>query len=545
MTDVGELVVRAAAPGGEPVSRYRAFEELVLRFQDMAFACAYGRLGDRGLAEDAAQEAFVSAWLNLDQLRSAEAFPGWFRQIVLRQCNRVARRRGPATLDVEELNGRAAGTGDPAVNIERLDQRQTLWWWMGSLPEHERSAVLLSYFGGRSQKEIAALLGVTANTVKQRLFSARGRLRQRLTAEMARELNEQRPSRDGAFVGGVRVRLRAFAGDYEGLEVLVARSEANGSVRHLDAEDDQAKWLANRSRFEAEGLIPHAYTVERRGENVAYGCIERVDLPRLGDYPPSGRPGATTFRVHLVVLPGEEGAIGPLYERLEADAMALQAKRMWCRVTSEHMDVVDRLRTKGFEELHRVYEWHVGVEGWAAEDVGIRAYGHARIEAVGDSPAVASDDAEVRVTTLREEMSAGNDYIGALHTFWNAPGGKTSPDERFSREEVEERLKRRHVEAASYFIAWLGAAVAGVLAIRRPHEAAAASADLYFKVLRGVAGKGIEERLLSAAVQYGQAHSLHTLTAYFMDPFNDAAYFEGLGLRRSMELIVLEKALNA
>jgi DNA-directed RNA polymerase specialized sigma24 family protein len=118
--EVGALVVRALAPREDLGSRYLAFEELVLRFQDMAFACAYGRLGDRGLAEDAAQEAFVSAWLNLDQLRSPEAFPGWFRRILLRHCSRLARARGPATAGARRRRcgcprGRRPGLGGRAA----------------------------------------------------------------------------------------------------------------------------------------------------------------------------------------------------------------------------------------------------------------------------------------------------------------------------------------------------------------------------------------------------------------------------------------------
>src|SRR5688572_11395847 len=57
----------------------------------MAFACAYAVLGDAYLAEDVAQDAFVVAWQKLDQLREANAFPGWFKRIVLNQCNRLTR----------------------------------------------------------------------------------------------------------------------------------------------------------------------------------------------------------------------------------------------------------------------------------------------------------------------------------------------------------------------------------------------------------------------------------------------------------------------
>ncbi len=70
-----------------------AFGQLVLRFKDMAFAVAYDRLRDPHLAEDAVQEAFTEAYLHLPKLVEPSAFPGWLKRIVIRQCNRIMRRK--------------------------------------------------------------------------------------------------------------------------------------------------------------------------------------------------------------------------------------------------------------------------------------------------------------------------------------------------------------------------------------------------------------------------------------------------------------------
>jgi DNA-directed RNA polymerase specialized sigma24 family protein len=93
VNDTYGSVSRASDSGNSPSVRHEAFGELVLRFQDMAFACAYAVLGDAYLAEDVAQDAFVVAWQKLDQLREPDAFPGWFKRIVLSQCNRLTRGR--------------------------------------------------------------------------------------------------------------------------------------------------------------------------------------------------------------------------------------------------------------------------------------------------------------------------------------------------------------------------------------------------------------------------------------------------------------------
>ena len=73
---IGVLIDRATAVRTAQAEKGDAFGEIVTRFQDMAFGCAYAVLGDFYLAEDAAQEAFLSAWRNLDQLREPKAFPG-------------------------------------------------------------------------------------------------------------------------------------------------------------------------------------------------------------------------------------------------------------------------------------------------------------------------------------------------------------------------------------------------------------------------------------------------------------------------------------
>ena len=80
----------------------RAFEEIVVRFQDMAYGYAYSILHDFHLAEDAAQEAFVEAYLNLSKLQDRSLFPGWFRRIVFRRCDRILRGKKLPTVPLED-----------------------------------------------------------------------------------------------------------------------------------------------------------------------------------------------------------------------------------------------------------------------------------------------------------------------------------------------------------------------------------------------------------------------------------------------------------
>lgn len=78
--DPATLVRLARASAASRESRVEAFSELVRRFQDLAYGCAYALLGNAALAEEVAQEAFVTAWQRLDQLREPSAFAGWLRR---------------------------------------------------------------------------------------------------------------------------------------------------------------------------------------------------------------------------------------------------------------------------------------------------------------------------------------------------------------------------------------------------------------------------------------------------------------------------------
>ena len=76
MGELQALIRNAIADDRTQAERHEAFGKLVLRFQDLAFGCAYAVLGDFYLAQDAAQESFITAWRKLYQLKQAEAFPG-------------------------------------------------------------------------------------------------------------------------------------------------------------------------------------------------------------------------------------------------------------------------------------------------------------------------------------------------------------------------------------------------------------------------------------------------------------------------------------
>jgi RNA polymerase sigma factor (sigma-70 family) len=174
--DVSDLV-RAAQQGN-----LAAFAELVRRYQGMAIAYAYALLRDLHLAQDAAQEAFVAAYLGLGQVDEPAVFPGWLRTVVRTQCNRMTRRRRVEAVSLDRAGALPAEADAPERQAERGDARAHILRAVAELPRVHREVLTLYYVREHSQREIAAFLGVPVTTVNARLHAARGALRDRILA---------------------------------------------------------------------------------------------------------------------------------------------------------------------------------------------------------------------------------------------------------------------------------------------------------------------------------------------------------------------------
>src|SRR2546427_6738999 len=151
MNKVRGLVLKAKDSNATLAEKHQAFCELVRMFQDMAYACAYAVLGDFYLAEDIAQEAFISAWQKISQLQQPEAFPGWFRRIVLTECNRLTRRKRLQTILLDEGVNVAATHIDPQTAVERDQLTRAVFAAIKKLPVNQRIVVMLFYVKEHSQ----------------------------------------------------------------------------------------------------------------------------------------------------------------------------------------------------------------------------------------------------------------------------------------------------------------------------------------------------------------------------------------------------------
>ena len=177
MNDLENLILSAGNGELSASQRHQAFGELVYRFQDAANGWAFAVLGDVHMAQDAVQEAFVTAYQNLGQLRQPVAFSGWFKRIVVTQCHRLVRGKRVITHSIETTGDLPSPEQQPADLVESDELSEKVLAAIQALPEPEQIVTEMYYLEGYSQKEIAKSLELPLTTVKKRLQYARGHLK--------------------------------------------------------------------------------------------------------------------------------------------------------------------------------------------------------------------------------------------------------------------------------------------------------------------------------------------------------------------------------
>jgi RNA polymerase sigma-70 factor (ECF subfamily) len=164
-----------------------AFNRLVLTYQDIVFNQAYRMIGDPHAAEDAAQEAFISAYRNLKVYRGG-SFRAWLLRIVTNASYDELRRRKrrpttplePVDADEEEIESPTwlADPGEtPETRTERSELNNAIQNCLEGLSPEFRAAVILVDVQGLDYDEAASAVGTPVGTIKSRLARGRERLR--------------------------------------------------------------------------------------------------------------------------------------------------------------------------------------------------------------------------------------------------------------------------------------------------------------------------------------------------------------------------------
>ena len=169
------MIVRAAQAGDRD-----AFDELYARFAGFVHAILLARV-PHDAAGDLAQDVFLHAWRTLRSLREPAAFPGWIGAIARHRALDFVRRRPPEAAPVEGHMSNAS----PYLQYEAAEALAAI----RDLPEAYREPLMLRLVEGCSGREIAALCGLTEESVRVNLHRGFTLLRERLGA---REIEHER-----------------------------------------------------------------------------------------------------------------------------------------------------------------------------------------------------------------------------------------------------------------------------------------------------------------------------------------------------------------
>jgi RNA polymerase sigma-70 factor (ECF subfamily) len=174
-----EDLLAACAEGDE-----QALGSLYDQFGTVAYRLALRVVRDTALAEDVVQDAFLTVWRQADRFdRSLGRASTWILTLVHRRAVDVARRQAsfnalPDRLEVIAPRAALAGSTDDDVALREV--RREARAALSTLSRAEQEVLELAYWGGLSQSEIAAALGIPPGTVKSRTFTALARLREAL-----------------------------------------------------------------------------------------------------------------------------------------------------------------------------------------------------------------------------------------------------------------------------------------------------------------------------------------------------------------------------
>ena len=157
-----------------------AFEELVKRHQDLVFSLSFKLTGNRELANDVAQEAFIRAWKAIEKFRGDSTFGTWIYRITVNTAWTLRKKaKKHYSLNIEDTQEPVVidEKKDPELVAINSDLSVVLRKALNQIPLEQRIIVELKNIEGRSHKEIAYYLDISVTAAKVRLHRAHQKLR--------------------------------------------------------------------------------------------------------------------------------------------------------------------------------------------------------------------------------------------------------------------------------------------------------------------------------------------------------------------------------
>ena len=180
LNNSGEEVSNSELVKKSQLGEKAAFEQLVLRHQELVFSLAYKLTGNREMANDVAQESFIRAWKAIEKFRGDSTFSTWIYRITVNTAWTLRKKaKKHNTLNIDDTYEPIVidEKKDPELVAINSDLSSVLVNALDKLPLEQRIIVELKNIEGRSHKEIADYLDISVTAAKVRLHRAHQKLR--------------------------------------------------------------------------------------------------------------------------------------------------------------------------------------------------------------------------------------------------------------------------------------------------------------------------------------------------------------------------------
>ncbi|MEA4854134.1 MAG: sigma-70 family RNA polymerase sigma factor [Christensenella sp.] len=159
-----------------------AFCALIEKYEKRIYNIAYKFMQNSSDAQDAAQDAIIKMYGNIQKFSFQSAFPTWMYRVVANTClDLLRKKKAMITVSTEEYENNAVSReGNPEAEAENNDLGQNIRMAVQELNEKYRLVLVLKDMEGLKYEEVAEILKITPGTVKSRLFRAREKLRKLL-----------------------------------------------------------------------------------------------------------------------------------------------------------------------------------------------------------------------------------------------------------------------------------------------------------------------------------------------------------------------------
>jgi len=173
-----------------------AFGEIVQRYQNLVYVTAFQILKDPALAEDVAQESFVTAFRSLKDLRAESSFPPWLRKITRNHA--LATRKEQARFRaIEEAGTMLSSPANTGREMEREQYEadafgEKVRQIVSSLSDTHRFPLLLCHIDDFTTRDAARFLGITEGALRKRLHDGKKKLQERIVRMAEKSFQEYR-----------------------------------------------------------------------------------------------------------------------------------------------------------------------------------------------------------------------------------------------------------------------------------------------------------------------------------------------------------------